>query len=248
MAYFSVHENCHQYPHDWDRLLDYVRTAWKPQFTAKLDELEHHIELKALYVFTLSRHLIHYSEGMPMDGDWHPVFIEAMMLLFPMLEIVGQARLGDLAGSPLGAGLHWLQDPHQFPAADITQDQLKADETRITAIGSHMPTLPEGPRIRELFHIRNYFIHGLMNQRDPDFDIGAVRTSMNFEMPKGVVSRSKECLALYWRQLTGDALSSSRPWIERLAKSDIYPFGIMGSPTYELGLVDPDIVEWITML
>ena len=248
MAYFIFHENCHHYADEWERLLRYIRTEWKPDFSSRLDDMAHHIEAKALYVFTLSRHLIERSEGMAKDGNWHPVFIESTILLFPMLEIVGEARLGGLGGSPLNSGLEWLRDPLKFPTAGVTEERLKGDDTKLASIGAHMATLPKGPRMRELFHIRNYFIHGLKNQHDPDFDIGAVRTSMNYELPKGVAIRSRECLAAYWKQLTDSAATLSRPWIERLADADIYPFGIMGSTTYEHGLVDPTIVEWIATL
>lgn len=248
VAYFSLHEKCHHYPDDWERLLRYIRTGWQPDLAARLPDLSHHIEAKALYVLTLSRHLIARSEAMAIGGNWKPVFIEAMMLLFPMLEIVGEARLGDSGDNPISGGLDWLGNPLQFPTPGVTHKHLKADNTRLAGIGKHMTTLPNGPRVREFFHLRNYLVHGLKNQRDRDFDIGAVRTSMNYEMPLAVVLRSKECLVVYWSQLTDPNPAASAPWIERLAAADIYPFGIMGSTVYEEGLIDPDILEWESTL
>ena len=242
------HRRCAHYQNEWQSLLRYIQTKWRPDLSSRLGALGHQIEVKALYVFTLSRHLIERSESMAEGGKWKPVFIEAMMLLFPMLEIVGEARLGGQVGHRFSAGVDWLRDPLSFRTPGITPDQLKADNTRLATLGIHMATMSQGPRVRELFHIRNYFTHGLKNQHDPDFDIGAVRTSMNYELPKAMVIQARKCLYAYWLQLTNTDTSSSKLWIDRLATADIYPFGIMGSSIYEQGLVDPSIVEWISNL
>jgi hypothetical protein len=243
MAYFTHIEDCSCYPGEWEDLLKYIKTKWPKNYSADLGQLEHHIEAKALYVFTMSRHLIEATESLPGDGNWKPVFVEASLLLFPMLELVGQARLGDEKGELLGSGIDWLLDPLEFPKCRMAKD-LKADEDRVRTLGKYMTTLPEGPRIREIFHIRNYFTHGLKNQHDRDFDIGAVQTSMNYELPYATAQQAKAGLAVYWRQLSNGPQS----WVTRLAKADIYPFGIMSSTVYEKGLIDPNIVYWLNSL
>lgn len=240
MAYFTHTEDCCHYPDEWQRLLGYIKTEWPRKYTADAGQLEHHIEAKALYVFTMSRHLIEATEKLPKDGIWKPIFVEASLLLFPMLELVGQARLGNEKGEVLGSGIDWLLDPREFPRGRTAKD-LKVDEDRVATLGKHMTTLPEGPRISEIFHIRNYFTHGLKNQHDPNFDIGAVQTSMNYELPCAITKQAKAGLAMYWRQL----INGPQGWVTRLARADIYPFGIMGSIIYEKGLIDPDIVYWL---
>lgn len=248
MALFYYHQQCRWYPREWEALLHHIQGDASPRQFRELSGVTHQIEVKALYVFTLFRHLIERAETMPLDGNWKLVFVEAMMLLFPMLEVVGDARLGASPGSRLGSGIEWIMDPLRPPSSGVSERHLAANNSRIASMGKHMPSLPSGPRVRELFHIRNYFIHGVKNQHDPDFDIGAVRTSMNFELPIALVAQAKVSLRHYWSQLTSHLPSSSRAWVGCLADADIYPFGIMGSPTYERGLVDPGILKWITTL
>jgi hypothetical protein len=67
---------------------------------------------------------------------------------------------------------------------------------------------------------------------------------MNYELPCAMAKQAKAGLAEYWRQLS----SGPQNWVTRLAKADIYPFGIMGSTVYEKGLIDPDIVYWLNSL
>ena len=247
MAYFIHTENSRCYSHEWESLLSYIKTKWPQDCAAHLGDLEHHIEAKALYVFTMSRHLIDGAEILSRNRGWQPVFVEASMLLFPMIELVGQARLGREQGQgrPLGSGIDWLTDPLEFPSG-MSDENMKGSDKRVSTLGNYMTTLREGPKVKELFHMRNYFLHGLKNQRDPNFDIGAVQTSMNCELPYAIVEQSKVGLATYWKQLKTTDDSIGRNWVTRLAEADIYPFGIMGSPIYEKGLVDSNIVYWLT--
>ena len=246
MAYFHFSNNCKHYPNEWDELLNYIKNELPKNYAVRLQDLEFHVEAKALYVMTLARHLIERAEELPRNGNWKPVFIEASILLFPMIELVGQARLGGNIGSSFGSGLDWLAFPNCYPRGRTTED-LKSDEDRIENIGGFMSTLPGGPRFRELFHIRNYFIHGLKNQHDPNFDIGAVRSSMNYELPFAITQCAKKSLSAYWSQLS-QMDGASQEWITRLADADIYPFGIMGSVVYEKGLVDYNIIDWLRRL
>ena len=252
MAYFTYTQDSQDYPNKWEDLFNHIKNVWPREDSAHLGDLAHHIEAKALYVFTMSRHLIENAERLPPAGNWKPVFVEASILLFPMLELVGEARLGNQPGTGswhrLASGIDWLINPSAFPNRSNKRRYIGTDDDRVSTLGNNMTTLPSGPRVRELYHLRNYFIHGLKNQDDPNFDIGAVQTSMNYELPYAIVQQAKVGLAVYWRQLKNADASASRDWVARLGEANIYPFGIMGSPTYEKGLVDPDIVYWLSSL
>ena len=246
MAYFAHPKDCDHYPNQWQDLVDYIKKDWPAEEAAHLGDLAHHIEAKALYVFTMSRHLIEKAEMLG-DTGWQSVFVEASILLCPMLELVGEARLGHQPNrGRLASGIDWLIHPFMFPQRSSGKgSSLSTDRTRVSSLGSHMSTLPSGPEARELFHLRNYYIHGLKSQADPDFDVGAVQTCMNYELPYALVQRSKAGLAIYWEQLKNTDGGFPQDWMTRLAEADIYPFGILGAPIYQKGLIDPDIVYWL---
>ncbi|MBC8253024.1 MAG: hypothetical protein H8E35_03230 [Ardenticatenia bacterium] len=253
MAYFQYPEDSHHYRNEWQGLLDYIRTEWPAERKADLGDLDHHIEAKALYVFTMSRRLIEEAENLASRKGWKPIFVEASILLFPMLELVGEARLGNEPNTGswrrLASGIDWLIDPLGLPhRSSGTRNSFSSDESRVGTLGNYMSTLPTGPKARELFHLRNYHIHGLKNQPDQDFDIGAVQTCMNYELPCAIIEQSKVGLVANWEQLRNADGSALQDWITRLAEADIYPFGILGSPIYEKGLIDPDIVYWLDSL
>ena len=254
MAYFQCPEDSHHYRNEWQELLDYIKTEWPTKKKADLGDLDHHIEAKALYVFSMSRHLIRTAEILAnrcIREKWKQVFVEASLLLFPMLELIGEARLGSYPGSwcRLASGIDWLLDPTIIPQmSNRTKADFQTDDTRVSSLGAYMSTLRTGPKIKEIFHLRNYFTHGLKSQSDPDFDIGAIQTCMNYELPYAIVEQSKVGLVAYWEQLRNADGSALRDWMTRLAKADIYPFGILGSPIYEKGLIDPDIVYWLDSL
>jgi hypothetical protein len=251
--YFTYFVKCQHYPNEWEALLNYIKKEWTKSDAAHLGYLAHHIETKALYVFTMARHLIEKAESFPTNGNWRPVFVEASILLFPMLELVGEARMGKQADSSpwrrLASGIDWLIDPSDFPARSCgTSNSLQKDDGRISTLGKYMQTLPSGPEVKELYHLRNYFIHGLKNQSDPNFNIDAVQTCMNHELPNAVIQQAKSGLAIYWKQLINENHSGSSEWVTRLAHANIYPFGITGSGIYEKGVIDPDIIYWIGSL
>ena len=147
MAYFTYTQDCQHYPNEWEALLNYIKGEWPQENSAHLGDLAHHIEAKALYVFTMSRHLMEKTESLPVAGNWKPVFVEASILLFPMLELVGEARLGNepRTGSwrRLASGIDWLIDPSVFPTRSSgTRDSLSTDNNRVSTLGSYMTTLP----------------------------------------------------------------------------------------------------------
>jgi len=54
MSYFSRFEASRFYPAEWQNALDYILNRWLPKDRRRLHNLEHHIEVKALYIFTLT--------------------------------------------------------------------------------------------------------------------------------------------------------------------------------------------------
>ena len=58
MAYFHFSKNCNHYPNEWGELLDYLKKDLPDGVSKQLQGLEYPIEAKALYVISLSRHLI----------------------------------------------------------------------------------------------------------------------------------------------------------------------------------------------
>jgi hypothetical protein len=222
VSYFSHHIDSARYSNEWQALLDYIKTDWPKESSEHLGDLAHHIEAKALYVYTMCRHLmlaansLAYSRQLrpypvtanPATPDWRPIFVEAMMLLFPMIELVGEARQGnapdDGSWRRLGAGFDWLIDPSVLPGRSSRgSNDLGKDAARFASLGQHMPSLQTGPEVRELYHLRNYFLHGLKNigQAAQSFDMGAVKTCMNFEMPNAILQVAGENLLVYWNQL-----------------------------------------------
>jgi hypothetical protein len=73
--YFTFAQSCQHYPNEWEALLKYIKSTWTSSNAAHLGDLEHHIEAKALYVFTLSRRLLDIAENLPTNGNWKPVFL-----------------------------------------------------------------------------------------------------------------------------------------------------------------------------
>jgi hypothetical protein len=253
MMYFTNNINCLHYPTEWDDLVYHIKNRWPQNYAADLGDLEYHIEAKALNVFTIARHLIEKAEGLPARGNWKQVFVEASILLFPMIELIGEARMGDEPDAQswrrLASGIDWLINPLDIPTrSNGLRNNLSVDETRISTLGSFMNSLRSGPKVKEIFHLRNYFIHGLKNLHNQDFDIVAIQTCMNFELPYAIIQQAKSGLATYWKQLKNENRDLPTDWVTHLAEADIYPFGIIGSNLFDKGLIDHDIIYWIESL
>ena len=123
MAYFTYTEDSLHYPGEWQNLLNYIKNEWPSDDAAHLGDLSHHIEVKALFVLTMSRHLIDKAKILATkSGGWKPVFVEASILLFPMIELIGEARLGSNQDNRLGGGIDWLIDPFSFPKSRTNND------------------------------------------------------------------------------------------------------------------------------
>jgi hypothetical protein len=252
MAYFSHAANTQHYMTEWESLLRYIKTKWPPEQAEHLGDLEHHIEAKALYVFTMARRLMRAAANLANEANgWRPIFTEASTLLFPMIELVGEARLGnapdDQPWRSLASGIDWLLNPDTLPQSNRTPF-IGDDTNRVTTLGSYMTSLPTGPTFQELYHLRNYLAHGLKRIRSSGFSIEALQTSMNYQLPEAIVRQAYAGLVIYWRQLKNESGGESREWVTRLAQSDIYPFSISGSGIFEAGVIDPDIIYWLSNL
>ncbi len=157
------------------------------------------------------------------------VFVEASILLFPMVELIGEARLGNVPHSGswrrLANGIDWLIDPSVFSSRSSgTRKAFSTNNDRVNTLGNYMSSLPSGPKVKELYHLWNYFIHGLKNQDDPNFDIGAVQTSMNYELPYAITKQSKAGLiTLGVTQFTFLEAESKATWLDYANLSGLKP-------------------------
>jgi hypothetical protein len=250
MAHFMYYTSCHIYPKEWQKLFEYVRDEWPSSYAAGLGDLNHQIEVKALSVFTIARRLVRAAYRLAgrtrrtEKGDWKPIFAEATSLLFPMIELVGHARLDDGQArtaygkqtneevpsvANLWAGLHWLHDSANLP--QVKNDLLKYDTDKL-----------DKWEIGHLISLRNYYLHGSKSAKNRKGKQIPISSIMSYEIPRVIAGRAQEALPKYWRQLKED--DGNQEWVERLARADIRPFQIQGSP-FEAGLIDRDIVDYL---
>jgi len=239
MSYFKATGSvCAHYPQEWSRVLNQIQ-GWNRSCSVSKD-ISQSLEAKALYVFTIARRLTRAANWLNEQANgWKPVFLEATVLLFPMIELIGYSRVdgnevrnvfqgkSDVSAVNLWAGLHWLLDPSWLPTVQ-KQDQ-RADPTKLYKW-----------KIGQLVSLRHYLLHGY---KQVSYKGSAVPIDdiINYELPEYVVTRAKKTLPDYWRQLKQD--DGSRNWVKRLAQADIRPLKLQGSNLYEEGLVDPDIVD-----
>jgi hypothetical protein len=158
-----------------------------------------------------------------------------------MIELVGEARKDHSqpsSSNALGAGIHWLRDPNWLPPAQTKRD-LRNDSRRLNTLLPYM-NRTQGPQVSDLYYLRNYYLHGAKNLDDRNVPIADI---INYELPQAITAYSEEALRAYWQQLKQD--SGGHQWIGRLARADIRPFAIQGSVTFESGLIDPNIVEYL---
>jgi len=175
-------------------------------------------------------------------NNWKLVFVETTSLLFPMIELVGHARSDwgqvrtaygrdDVLVANIWSGLHWLRDPEWLP--QVTDNRLKYNRRRFNGI-----------EIGHLTFLRNYFLHGSKNAKDRNGNPIPIADIMSHKLPKAIAERAEKAMRDYWGQLKQD--DGTRGWVERLARADIQPLKIEGSRDFESGLIDPDIVDYLT--
>ncbi len=220
-------------------MLNQIR-GWGSSYSISKD-ISQPLEAKALYVFTMARRLTHAANLLNKQvNGWKLVFLEATILLFPMIELIGYSRVddnevrnvfkgrSDMSTVNLWAGLHWLLDPSWLPA--VQNQNQRADSTLLSKW-----------QIGHLVSLRHYLLHGA---KQVSYYMGSpvpIDDIINYELPEYVVTRAQETLPDYWQQLRQD--DGSQSWVERLAQTDIRPLKLQGSNLFDEGLVDPDIVD-----
>lgn len=238
MTYFKVTQDSKDYEQEWKDVVQQIQN-WPQECRDRLLQPSHHIEAKALYVFTIARRHVCAAAQLAQanGGNWKLIFVEASSLLFPMIELVGEARKAP-SGSPLGAGIQWLRDPNYLPPQNMKPP--KTDQDRLNNLLTFMPERLQGPTVSDLFYLRNYYLHGVKNNsRNKAIPIADI---INADLPEAIARYSEEAMREYWRQLRGD--DGTHHWVERLAAADIHPLRIQGS-NFEAGLIDPDIVAYL---
>ena len=122
MGYFQSSFQCAHYQKEWERVLRQIQ-GWSIRSSISGD-ISQPLEAKALYVFSIARRLTRAAYGLSQQANgWKPIFLEATVLLFPMIELVGYVRVNDndtknasgnrqkrrdVSAVNLWAGLHWL--------------------------------------------------------------------------------------------------------------------------------------------
>jgi len=243
MRYFkTTHFTSNHYPAEWNSVLKQIQ-GWGDSYPIS-KEISQQLEAKALYVFTLARRLTRAAYRLNERNGWKQVFIEATVLLFPMIELIGYARLDDrqvskhhskrgkpatdIANVNLWAGLHWLLNPSWLPV--VNDNKQKVDATKL-----------DKWQIGHLVSLRHYLLHGSKKAKDYKNNPVPIDDIVNYELPGFIVDKAQQTMPDYWKLLKQD--DDSHGWLERLARADIWPLKLQGSGFFEEGLVDPDIVD-----
>lgn len=252
MPYFRVDIPCAHFDDAWINLVEYIHTHWNPEYRDLLREIDYSLEAKALSIFSIARRLVNSAETLALHITpehivrWDLVFVEASTLLFPMIELVGCARLGRLSDGTtpnsvrrLIAGLEWLRNPEDLPSGN-SLNQVGLDTERMESLVRHMDVhLNVSPRIIDVIETRNYFLHGVISG-----GINHIPNLLNFELPMAIINESRVAMQAYWHQLLHD--DGNQGWLINLSQAAIHPFIIQGSDIFDQGLLDPDIViSWL---
>jgi hypothetical protein len=239
MGYFkAIGLLCDHYPGEWRSAIRGIQ-GWRNKSGIPA-EISTPLEAKALSVFTISRRLIRTAKTLEKSPKgWKPVFIEATILLFPMIELIGHCRIDPIevknvfghgrgvSAVNIWAGLQWLLDPDkQVTIKDRNQRRDK--------------TLLDRWQIGHLVSLRHYLLHGSKHVILDGYTI-TTEDILSFQFPGFVIERSVKNLSHYWDQLRMD--NGNAGWAKRLASADVRPLRIQGSKLSEDALIDPDIVE-----
>lgn len=239
MPYFLNPPHCEHYHAEWEDYLEHAKSV-HGIYELFGNNLSHHLEVKALATISIAARLISAADELGENSGWKIMFIETLSLLFPMIELIGHARLASrISNENLGAGIEWLLDP-KVPASGNNLEKIKSDNRRLTSLVNHMEVHSHGPQVRELFFIRNYFLHGLKNHKENSVSMADI---LNFELAQSIIPEAKNGLVIYWNQLRND--DGKQGWLSRLANADIEPLIIQGSTYFEKGYIDPFLISWI---
>ncbi len=253
MPYFNVDIPCRHYPAEWRALLNYIHNEWEETRRNSLPNLTYPIEAKALSVLTMARRMARSASRLAEinNNNWKTIFVEASIVLFPMLELIGHSRLGinnmfanrngrRRSSDNLISGIEWLIDQDRLPAMKTGNYNPNTDIRRVQPLATHMRDHPDGPQVSELYQIRNYFIHGVKEFDDARVSMPDV---LNYEIPEAIKMQSEIGMRRYWEQLKQD--DGSQEWVIRLSDADIRPLIIQGSGLFDAGLLDPDITQFL---
>jgi len=221
----------------WEAVLSEQIKNWPVPYKQKFDSVNHHLEVKALYVFTMARRLVRatFEIGGNDVENWKSVYVETYILLFPMIELIGKAVYPSQthgSNGRLAAGLYWLNDPSTLPSFSNNSYEPRQDETRLNSLEIKCANKPT---IRDLVRIRNYLLHGIAGQTNESWAI-------SYEHPYALAVKAESAMREYWQRLKDP---SPKDWVTRLAQADIQPFPILGSGDYEQCLVDFDILDYL---
>ncbi len=243
MGYFKSTQDCQHYKPEWEAVVHQIasRPEYGPYELGR-NPPSHHLEAKALYIFTVARRLICSAWRLcwANNNNWNLIFVETSTLLFPVLELIGEARKAP-GTHQLGAGIRWLQSVNLLSSADPGSDR-----SLVTSLTRHMGK--GAPEVRHLYFLRNYYLHGLKNVRTGSTKVTPreIADMANAELPRAIAQQAEIAMREYWKQLKqDDGTDQNNNWIERLAAADIHPFMIEGSGIFDAGLADPNIVDYL---
>jgi hypothetical protein len=246
LTYFKFAGPFNSFKHEdaWKKTLHQIKNSPHHGNVHSLSNVTFPIEVKALHIFTLSsRFLRSVDDLVKLQGDkgWHPVFLETSVLLFPVLEIIGNAVKTE-GSDKLVAGIYWLQNPRELPSKVVKACEARIDNTILDRVHKDMPAEQTKPTVRAVYQLRNYYLHGVV--RSSDSTIPKEEEIISYSLPKGLAGAIEEGLYSYWECLTED--DGKRGWVNRLARADIHPLIIPGSFGFaDDGLIDPDTIDRI---
>lgn len=223
----------------WNAVCDQIMTKWslalRSQLLPQTGSIIYPIEAKALHIFTFVQKHICAVNRLVSNAHMKTWYVQSMMLLLPIIELVGTGRLSADVKKPsnktcLTAGAFWLFDPESLN----NQEQ---------------GTLSDTNDIISLFEVtstRNYLLHGVKTSENRDGSSGVI---YSYQIPEKWLQNMQPASWTYWQQLTDDEGSNSDGWICRLARADIYPFRIPGAihpdDYFEDGYIAPNILRFL---
>lgn len=224
----------------WNDVCVQIMTKWSPSLRSQLlpqvDSVIYPIEAKALHVFTFVQKHMYAVNWLVSDAHMKTWYVQSMMLMFPIIELAGTARLSTNVKNPsnktcLTAGAFWLFETATFDNLD--QENVSDTNDLISLF--------------EVTTTRNYLLHGVKTSENRDGSSGVI---YSYQIPEKWLQNMQPSSRTYWQQLTDDDGSNSDGWINRLANADIYPFRIPGATHpddyFDDGYIAPDILRFLT--
>ena len=242
----------------WQAVIDEQIKKWPEPHQKRLADLEHHLEAKALYIFTRLRRFVQGTKylGEAANGGWKAVYVEGYALMLSAIEMAGKAvylidetvyQKGQPSSAQfLTAGLYSLNSPDELPVLRDEVMKAKKVDKIIELERDTKLDLPysEGrqPKIGELIQIRNYVMHGASDVDLKNFSAH----STNYQHPRALAIQCEKAMRKYWLNLKADT-GEINGWVDRLRKAKICPFPIPGStdPNFQKCLIDPNIVDYL---